>query len=125
MDIIIRSFCAPWYSCGKHRTTSDDDSWKRISKGLEKAVFCGIVPVEHSIMVHIVSHFGSGDFGIPSLDVICTIRTVEKRVQRSPDPNKIPTPILRPRGICVGMTRQNGKNMTGTQVSIANYLGHR
>jgi hypothetical protein len=73
------------------------------------------------MMVHIVSHFGSGDWSFPFLGVSCTMRMVEKSVQTSPDANRRPTPILRLRGICVGMTRHSGKNMTGEYVSMANF----
>lgn len=74
-------------------------------------------------MVHIVSHFGSGDLG-PSLEVICTMRIVEKRMQTKPEQKSMPTPILRLRGIFKGITRRNGKNMTDFK-SVEKYRDRR
>lgn len=68
------------------------------------------------MMVHIVSHFGSGDFG-PCREVICTMRMAENKIHTSPEQNSTPTPIFRLRGICRGMTSRSGKNMTVRSVS--------
>ena len=62
-------------------------------------------------MVHIVSHFASGDRGFPSPPT-CTMRIVEKSIQIRPEANSIPQPIFRFRSIWRFQMSLMGRNMT-------------